>query len=94
MLRCESIMEVGAVIVVMAKSSISMPDDLYDRVEERLGPSLSKWMQRAARRSMYIEDRSDEFGGKLPDEWWQDALDEYIERRTVPAQDHTEAEAD
>ena len=78
----------------MAKPSISMPDDLYSRIEERLGPTMSGWMQQAARRSIYIEERADEFGGKLPDGWWRDALDEYLEERLSPVKESSEAEAD
>lgn len=73
------------------KPSISMSDDLYAEIRERLGPGLSQFMRRAARRSMYIEDRSAEFGGKLPEDWWKDAIDEYIERQLSPVH---EAEAD
>lgn len=70
------------------KPSVSMSDDLFDEINDRLGPGFSQFMREAARRSMYIEDRDAEFGGKLPDDWWQDAIDEYIETRTHPARGH------
>lgn len=84
----------GALMGYMTpKPSISMSDDLYSDIKDRLGPGLSKFMRKAAKRSMYIEDRSAEFGGKLPDDWWKHACDEYLERHSLPEK-REEIEAD
>lgn len=66
---------------MVEKPSISLPDDLYNRAESRTGPSFSSVVQDALRRYLVIEEVAEQYGGNLPDDWWHEALEEYVERR-------------
>lgn len=75
------------------KPSVSMPDELYDAVEPHTGPTFSAWMQDAARMRLRVDEVSEQFDGRLPDGWWEVAIEEYLDRRFQPAPER-EAEAD
>lgn len=68
----------------MAKPSISMPDVMLEEVDRRVGPSRSDWVKDAMRRKMYAEDAADGID-ELPEDWWQDAIDQYLEAFENPA---------
>lgn len=63
----------------MAKPSISMPDVMLEEVDRRVGLDRSGYVRSAIDKQIYIEDAASGHE-ELPDDWWQDALDDYLER--------------
>lgn len=78
--------------VCMAKPSISMPDQLLDSIDERVGVGRSGWIRDAISLKLKIEDEADAYGD-LPEQWWMDAINEYLDDRTFTEQTAADAEA-
>ena len=65
------------------KPSVSMPDELYKRVEQGTGPNFSKRAQNLLSRGLIVEEYEQKYDGKLPDGWLEDAIEEYFSSRSA-----------
>lgn len=72
----------------MAHPSISMPDSMLEEIDNQAGrQNRSGWFREAAQFRLVAGYVSAAYDDELPDEWWLDALGDYIEsqNRDTPA---------
>lgn len=62
----------------MANPAISMPDTMLDTIDRQPGINRSGWVREAIDRRLYADTAVAEFDGELPDDWWEDAVDQYL----------------
>lgn len=61
----------------MAQPTISMPDALLETVDTQPGNNRSKWVCNAMRMRLSIETAAED-DDQLPEDWWQDAVEMYL----------------
>lgn len=64
----------------MAHPSVSMPDSMLEEIDNQAGrQNRSGWFREAAQFRLVAGYIADAYGDELPDEWWLDALEAYIQ---------------
>ncbi len=70
----------------MAHPSVSMPDSMLEEIDNQAGRyDRSGWFREAAEFRLVVGYIDDAHANELPDEWWLDALGDYIDERDAPA---------
>lgn len=71
-----------------ANFNISMDKEVQKRIHRRIGYEgvRSHYIERGARMALTIDEKADAHGEDLPDGWWDEGLDRYLEWR----RDHPE----
>lgn len=68
----------------MGQPTISMPDAMLEAVDTQPGNNRSKWVCDAVRMRLAIESTADTHE-QLPEDWWLDAVEQYLDERELPA---------
>lgn len=65
----------------MAHPSISMSDAMLEMIDERVGVDRSGWIREAIELRIILDEYADAHPSELPDDWWQDAVEAYLDER-------------
>ncbi|WP_435075933.1 hypothetical protein [Halococcus sp. AFM35] len=78
----------------MRRISISADEDYVDRVDDRRESTTSRaqWFRGAGRMRLVTEEKADAFAEDLPEWWWEEALEEYLDRRRGQSPEPAEAD--
>lgn len=77
----------------MSRRTVHLPDDLNQRVLDSgtVEDSFSAVVQDALRRHLVIEEKDTLCAEDLPDGWWEEALEEYLDRKRGQSPEPAEA---
>lgn len=62
----------------MGNPTINMPDAMLNAVDRQPGINRSGWVRGAVERRLYADKAADEVAEELPEDWWREAVDEYL----------------
>jgi hypothetical protein len=71
----------------MGQPTISMSDAMLEAVDTQPGNNRSKWICEAVEMRLFIEGLEEDADtpDELPNDWWQNALEEHLNEREQPA---------
>lgn len=69
----------------MEQPSIVMPDAMLVAIDTQPGNSRSEWVRDAVAMRLFVEELEEDADNDLPAEWWQDAVENYLDDREQPA---------
>lgn len=69
----------------MEQPSIVMPETMLETIDTQPGNSRSEWVRDAITVRLFIETLEEDVDNDLPENWWQDAVENYLDDREQPA---------
>lgn len=79
----------------MRRTSVAFPDSLVKEIDDVRHSTVSRsdWMRRAVEMRLAADKLENESVGALPDEWWIEAFEEYLDEQSADKQNPVDIEA-
>lgn len=78
----------------MRRTSVAFPDSLVKEIDDVRHSTVSRsdWMRTAVEMRLTADKLKNERGETLPEEWWTEAMKEYLAKKTAVEQNAADIE--